>query len=182
MTPLLVQLLYEIPPTIDFTCLTAKVEKYCGRTDPKTHPVAGADMSHYFMLDAQVQFKEGPLPSQLCLCRVETPMEPSGLEKALQQTWDWAEAKQVVASARHLLVANDFMAAGLDPKVRNRQFRGFIRAVHEVAPCKAMHWMNTQQIVHPERFVLSRVKRARNHSTGLSMCASLISREQTATA
>src|SRR6185503_3751436 len=153
MAPLMVQLLYETTPSIDFARLTTKVEEYSGRTDPKTHPRASAKVAHYFMLDALGQFKEGRLPSQLCLCRGETPIEPSRLEKALQQTWDWSEAKQVVASATHALIANDLMAAPLDPKVRNRQFRGFIRAIQETVPCKAMHWMNTQQIINPVRFV-----------------------------
>src|SRR5262249_4988245 len=33
------------------------------------------------------------------------------------------------------------------------QFRGFVRAVQEIAPCEAMHWINTQQIINPSRFV-----------------------------
>jgi hypothetical protein len=52
-----------------------------------------------------------------------------------------------------MLIANDLMAAALDPKIRNKQFRGFIRAIQEVAPCKAMHWMNTELLVHPGQFV-----------------------------
>ncbi len=153
MAPLIVQLLYQTPPSIDFARLTTKVEQYCGRTDPKTHPSSSANMAHYFALDAQVQFKEGRVPSQLCLCRAETPIDPSRLERALQQTWDWTEARQVVASATHLLIANDLMAAPLEPRARNRQFRGFIRAIQETIPCTAMHWMNTQQIINPTRFV-----------------------------
>lgn len=52
-----------------------------------------------------------------------------------------------------MLLANDLVAAGLEPKLRNKLFRGFIRAIQEVAPCDAMHWMNTQLLVHPGRFL-----------------------------
>jgi hypothetical protein len=68
------------------------------------------------------------------------------------------EAKQIVASAQYVLIANDLMAAPLDPKVRNRQFRGFLRAVQETIPCQAMHWLNTQQIINPARFVFQQAE------------------------
>jgi hypothetical protein len=153
LAPLMVQLLYDSPPAIDFTQLTAKVEQYCGRTDPRTRPAQDAKMAHYFMLDAMAQFKEKSLPTQLCLCRADSPPDAARLEAALQQTWDWEEAGNAIESAKHVLLANDLMAASLQPEVRNRQFRGFVRAVHEVAPCVAMHWMNSQLLVHPDRFV-----------------------------
>jgi hypothetical protein len=155
LAPLMVQMLYDIPPVLDFGRLTAKVEEYCGRTDPAHRPAPDATLAHYFMLDVMVQFKQGKLASQLCLCRADVPPDASRLDQALEQTWDWPEAREVVASARHILLANDFMAAPLEPKVRNGQFRGFIRAIQEVVPCKAMHWMNTQQIVHPGRFLFA---------------------------
>lgn len=158
IAPLIVQLLYESPPTLDFARLTAKVEEYCGRTDPRSRPTADAKLAHYFMLDAEVQYKEGRLPTQLCLCRGDSPPDVARLEKALQQTWDWDEARNVVASAKHMLLANDFVAAGLEPKLRNKQFRGFIRAIQEVAPCNALHWINTQLIVHPGRFVFQQAE------------------------
>jgi hypothetical protein len=153
LAPLMVQFLYGAPPAIDFGRLTVKIEEYCGRTDAATRPAAEATVAHYFMLDTMVQYKEGRLPSQLCLCRVDGPPDPARLEKALQQTWDWDKAREAVASTRYMLLANDLVAAGLEAKVRNKQFRGFIRAVQEVVPCKAMHWMNTQKITHPGRFV-----------------------------
>ena len=159
MAPLIVQLLYDAPPTLDFARLTAKVEEYCGRTDPRKQPAADAEIAHYFMLDAQVQYKDAPpLPTQLCLFRGDSPPDAARLEKALQQTWDWDEARQVVASAKTMLLANDLMAAGLERKLRNKQFRGFIRAIQEVAPCIAMHWMNTELIVHPGRFVFQQAE------------------------
>jgi hypothetical protein len=153
LAPLMVQLLYDTAPTVDCVRLTTKVEQYCGRIDPATRPAADATMAHYFMVDAQMQFKEGRLPSQLCLCRADSPPDAGRLSQALEQTWDWEEARQAVASTKHVLVANDLLAGGLEAKLRNKQFRGFIRAIQEVAPCRAMHWMNTQHIVNPARFV-----------------------------
>src|SRR4051812_22726610 len=99
MAPLMVQFLYDGAPTIDFARLTAKVEEYCGRTDEGNRAAPDSKMAHYFMLDALVQFKEGRLPSQLCLCCAEMRVDANRVETALQQTWDWAEARQVVASA-----------------------------------------------------------------------------------
>jgi hypothetical protein len=153
MAPLMVQLLYDSRPDIDFKQLTTKVEEYAGPSDPKTWPSAKADRAQYFMLEAVVHFKEGNLPSQLCLNHTDGLPKPEFLEKALQQTWDWDEARGVVASAKHVLLANDLLGAGLAPKVRNKQFRGFIRAIQTVVPCRAMHWMNTQLIVNPARFI-----------------------------
>ena len=129
LAPLMVQMLYDAPPAVDFGRLTAKVEEYCGRTDPAHRPAADATIAHYFMLDAMMQYKEGRLPSQLCLCRIDKPPDASRLDMALQQTWDWAEAREAAASTKHMLLANDLMAAALEPKVRNKQFRGFIRAI-----------------------------------------------------
>jgi hypothetical protein len=73
----MVQMLYDALPTIDFAQRTAKVEEYCGRTDEANRPAAGANMAHYFMVDAAVEYKEGRLPSQLCLCHGNWPPDPS---------------------------------------------------------------------------------------------------------
>src|SRR5437762_12902866 len=94
IAPLLVQFLYDTPPALDFVRLTARVEEYCGRTDPRKHPTADAKMALYFMLDAQVQYKEGPGPSSLCLCHADSPPDAARLGRALQQTWYWDEARQ----------------------------------------------------------------------------------------
>lgn len=153
LAPLIVQLLYDIPPIVDFAQLTAKVEQYCGRTDPRHHPAPDAKLAQYFMLDAQAKHQEKSVPTSLCVSRGEAGPGAAQLETALQQTWDWDEAREIVASTKAMLIANDLIAAALDREVRNKQFRGLIRAIHEVAPCKAIHWMNNQLIVNPERFV-----------------------------
>jgi hypothetical protein len=153
LAPLIVQLLYDFKPAIGFEHLTRKVEEYCGRIDAQMRPAPNADHAHYFMLDAQAEYKGGRAPSQLCLCHAQMPLDSERLETSLQQTWDWDEARQVVASTQWALVANDLLAGGLPPKVRNKQFRGFIRAVQEIAPCQAMHWLNTQQMINPARFL-----------------------------
>jgi hypothetical protein len=152
IAPLIVQMLYGTPPALNFGLLTSKVEEYCGRIDPAYRPAQDADLAQYFMIDAAGEYKGGRLPSQLCLCRGDSPPDPDRLEKALQQTWDWDEAREAVASTKHMLIANDLLAAAVEPRLRNQQFRGFIRAIQEMAPCKAMHWINTQQVVQPERF------------------------------
>ena len=54
LAPLMVQMLYDTPPVLDFGRLTAKVEEYCGRTDPAHRPAPDATLAHYFMLDVMV--------------------------------------------------------------------------------------------------------------------------------
>ena len=155
VSPLIVQLFYERPPLLDMEQLTARVQAYCGRVsqDSKSLPAPGSNRAHYFMLDALATFAQGQLPSQLCVCFGEKPPSMEELAPSLQQTWDWPEAAQVVSQCSHFLIANDLMAATADRKVRNRQFRGFLRALQELAPCSAMHWMNTQMFVNPARFL-----------------------------
>lgn len=152
LMPLIVQFLYDQPPEIDLTALTDLVERYCGRTDPGYRPEPGADHAQYFMLDAMVEFSEGTMPSQLCVTVGEEPRRES-LEIGLAQTWDWPEAEEVVRECTHQLVANDLMAAGLDRKVRSAQFRGFLRAIQELAPCRALHFVHAEKLVDPARFL-----------------------------
>ncbi|MBS0656808.1 MAG: DUF4261 domain-containing protein [Verrucomicrobia bacterium] len=151
LTPLIVQLLYDEPPQLRIEELTELVDRYCGRTDPDYRPEPGADHAQYFMLDAMVETSEGALPSQLCVSIGEGP-RPEHLDAGLAQTWDWPEAESVVRGCSHMLVANDLMAAGLDHKVRSAQFRAFLRAIHELAPCRAMHFIHAEKMVDPNLF------------------------------
>jgi hypothetical protein len=153
MAPLMVQLFYDRAPRVDMERLTEKVEAYCGRVDPAQRPRPQSESAQYFMLDALAHFDEGDLPSQLCLS-APTPVAASDLlETALQQTWEWEEAGKVVSECTHVMMVNDLMAANVDRGVRSRQFRGFLRAIQEVAPCRAMHWLNSQVVIDPQRFV-----------------------------
>lgn len=133
--------------------LTARVQELCGRVDMDHVPAANNHSAGYVMLDGATTSARGPLLSQLWLQPLKGGPDRRRITEALHQTWDWAEAREVASGCTYALTVNDFMATTLNAVQRNRQFRAFLLALHEVAPCKAIHWVNSQLLMEPGKFV-----------------------------
>lgn len=170
LAPLISQFLYVKEPEIDFMELTRAVRRYCGNVDPGHLPGKDSQMAHYFMTDAVAEFKEGRLPTQLCLVKARpvSAQVREQIQDSLHQTWNWEAAGEVSAACRYIVVASDFMAGSLERAVRNRQFRGFLRAIQETIPADAIHCLNSQLVVNPVEFL-----RQQEGETGEQMMASI---------
>ncbi len=147
------QLLYRVTPEVDFRRLRENVERHCGGVDPASICGGKHNQAHFFMDEGMVEFKDGRSKSQLCLLASAPVLDRSRLDLSLSQTWNWSEAKADVDRCSSALVAVDFAAAPLGAQTRSKLFLGFVRAVLETVPAEAVHFMNSQIVVDPNRFL-----------------------------
>lgn len=153
LAPLMAQLFFKSEPQIDYGKLKSSVEFHCGELDPASSIKPESGMAHFFMNNGQVEFKEGMLKSQLCLFKTDRLPDASTLNPSLGQTWAWPQARTTVEACRHVILANDLMAATLDRSRRSRLLLGFVHAIMEVCPADAVHFMNCQLFVEPGKFL-----------------------------
>jgi hypothetical protein len=154
MAPLIAQFLYREDPGLHLERLTEAVRRYSGAVDPNQLPTKDSTLAQYFMTDALAEFKDKVrLPTQLCLIKAEAMPNSEIIGPSLHQTWNWKEAREVVGACKHMLIANDLMAAPLERQIRSKQFRGFLRAVQETMPADAIHFMNSGVVVNPAEFL-----------------------------
>jgi hypothetical protein len=67
----------------------------------------------------------------------------------LKQTWDWAEAKEVVGRHHTHVVVSDLLAHGLPYKSRLGFFQNVLCGVLELLAPLAIRWRPSQKIVNP---------------------------------
>ncbi|GIP33312.1 DUF4261 domain-containing protein [Paenibacillus sp. J2TS4] len=163
----MVELLYRGKPVLNLDRLYSKMQDYTGPVQLQDEEErdgpdeSGRDDSRkysfeplvFFHDNYRVQYKDGALPAQTCILPPERSPEPAMYEAALQQSWHWPEARQVVGQCRHSLLLTDFGAAGLDYKERLKLFQNALRALLETVPCDAIYWKASGKVVHPEEYL-----------------------------
>jgi hypothetical protein len=169
------QLLYRTKPTIDREALYAKVQEYTGalqpaiddegeereslavwEANPTDDPHAKADPRdhfHFFHLNYMVNYEDGELPAQTALMPSDIEPHIEYFTTALQQSWHWQEASEVVEACEYELVFTDMMARRLPHQQRLQLFNQVLRAILEVAPCNAIYWRSSDKLIQPESFL-----------------------------
>ncbi len=79
------------------------------------------------------------------------PAPPLGdrLAPALAQSWWWREAAAFAPQCEAALVLRDDGIAALDGRQRIELLSRVLAAVLELAPCTAVHWVPSQQVLEP---------------------------------
>ncbi|TKJ92045.1 hypothetical protein PaeCFBP13512_06965 [Paenibacillus sp. CFBP13512] len=169
------QLLYRTKPTIDRDTLYAKVQEYTGplhtvlddqgeeqealavwEANPTDDPNAEADPRdhyHFFHLNHMVHYEDGDLPAQTVLMPSEMEPQAELYTTALQQSWHWQEASEVLQACDYELMLTDMMARGLPHQQRLQLFNQVLRAILEVAPCDAIYWRSSDKLMEPAAFL-----------------------------
>ena len=148
-----VQLLYKTPPHIDGNKLLNELCKHCGSVDRL------GDKDNFYLYafpEYAIQYKDAKVPPQIFLAFPDIGKNEINLEDALQQSWSWPEARKIASACPIHLLLTDMMASGLDQKARLDLFHCALKSVLTVAPCKAIHWGTSQQLVNPLVFLDSR--------------------------
>lgn len=169
------QLLYRTKPAIDRDTLYAKVQEYTGplhtvlddqgeeqealavwEANPTDDPNAEADPRdhyHFFHLNHMVHYEDGDLPAQTVLMPSEMEPQAELYTTALQQSWHWQEASEVLQACDYELMLTDMMARGLPHQQRLQLFNQVLRAILEVAPCDAIYWRSSDKLMEPTAFL-----------------------------
>jgi hypothetical protein len=151
-----VELLYQHVPDFDsgrwlahLQAQDREVEEVGAGRKPGTFVVA------YPTLTWTGQYGRPQTPLTLFALSAE-PLPYEQLRPALQQTWDWPEAKATVAAHQAVVRVADFHADGLDARTRLSLIHTGVSALLASTSCQAIHWQASQHLVLPDRYLAAR--------------------------
>jgi Domain of unknown function (DUF4261) len=146
---LTVLLLCEQMPDIKRDVLLEALKKRC----PAAEPLDPSNVLGFAHPDHIVQLKDAAVPAATLVVKSEDPIDPSSLEPALQQSWKFPEARQAVQDCSTFVIVSEFMSSPLPYRERLDLFQAVVASTLEVVSCEAIHWIPTQQIVDPVKYL-----------------------------
>lgn len=142
-----VDLLYDELPLFTRDEVLAKLRDRCGAASAMD-PGAGGGLNFFFP-DLRVPFRDSTVPVQVAMKVESGPVPSEQVQAALKQTWDWAEAKDVLGRHRSHVVVSDLLAGALPYKSRLGFFQNVLAGVLELLVPLAIVWRPSQKIVNP---------------------------------
>ena len=103
--------------------------------------------------DHVVTYSDGRAPAQTLVAITREPPTGELIESALQQSWKFRNAREVIDLCTSAVLVTDIMAANLPYRERFNLFSAVLLAVMDVAPPDAIHWQPSQQIVQPSTYL-----------------------------
>jgi hypothetical protein len=146
-----VELLYAIAPTIRKPQLLRALAKRCPAVEPLDRNRQEGLLA-FVHPDHMIELKDATIPAQITVSPLERAPSGEAIESALQQSWDFPQARNVVAQCSAAVLVTDLMSSGLPYQERLDLFSRSLLAVLEVAPPEAIHWVPTQRVVNPLAF------------------------------
>jgi hypothetical protein len=157
ITTYMVELLYQTTPTVDGNRLFSELKKRCGKVEQLGD---NEKVLLFAFPEHAIEYRDGKVPPQIFLTYVEkdqtNDQARTNLSAALTQSWGWPEASQVVATCKGSLLLTELMAQALDYKTRLELFHQALESVLMIAPCQAIHWTVSQQVIDPATYLTSR--------------------------
>lgn len=153
ITTYIVELLYQASPAVDGHALLGELRKRCGNVD-RLGEKDGFYL--YAFPDHKIDYSDGQVCAQIFLSYPDKGKEKLDVEQALQQSWAWREARETVATCHTHLLLTDLMAQGMNYKTRLGLFHQALESVLAIAPCQAIHWVASQQVVNPSDYLQAR--------------------------
>jgi hypothetical protein len=146
---LLAELWYTDPPDLDDPDLVTALRRTWPRAEVQASSLTVPHDRE--VLDAAGEVEAPPLLS------VVVPGSPVGHSgKTLpdvSQTWDWAEAEQVVAGARHSLLVTEMLAADAPAADRVAALTEVVAELVRATAPLAISWPHSQRVSDPRAFV-----------------------------
>ncbi len=110
----------------------------------------------YFFPDYTVTYGDKSAPVQ-CIIFVpeKQQVRPEKFEQALQQSWHWPQAKEIVPKCKYAFIVTDFLSQGLDYKRRAEYFQKFVTALIKATKPQAVHFDGSNKLVNPFAYALA---------------------------
>lgn len=152
--PYMIELFFDEEPVVPREAFAKALERRAGRVD-----LAKGESVSCALLDHRVMMKDGSMPAMISLLRggrSEAAKDPrERYASALQQTWDWPEAGDVLARCPHQMLLTDFVAGGLPRAERIGVIDAAVRAALETMPVRALAVLPSDRIVDPAGYLES---------------------------
>ena len=143
-----VELLYRSAPVIEKAAVYDALRARLPSIAPLDEEAKDGVLA-FMHRDAIVSYEDGDAPAQLLVQPMNQAPRGPVIESALQQSWNWPEARDVVSTCNASVIVTDVLAAGLPHRQRFHLISNAILAVLDLAPAAAIHWRMSQQIVDP---------------------------------
>ena len=150
-----VELLCETPPPLLAGDILPCVRDRVGAA-ALVDPDATAGGLNLHFPQVRVPFKGESVPVQCVIGLLNHPVDERFLTAALDQSWDWPEARAAVADHRCSVVVSDLLASGLPYRERLDLFQNVLLGVLEVVPASAILWRPCGRVVDPTAYRRSR--------------------------
>lgn len=143
-----VDLLYGELPLFSRDEVLAKLRDRCGAASPMDNAKDGG--LNFFFPDLRAPFKGNSVPVQVAMTVTPGQLPVDQVMAFMKQTWDWAEAKDVVAKHQAIVTLSDLLASALPYKSRLGFFQNVLCGVLELMKPLALRWRASGKFVSPD--------------------------------
>ncbi len=164
------RLLYEQPVTPDRHALLERLHRRRPDAELLADPGETAPGAILFAHpDHPVEFADRPaIPVETAILPGASVLDPAVLMPAVQQSWNWPEAREVGPRCRYGLLISDLVARNLEARVRLGLFVDVVAAAVEVTQPLAIHWVSSQKLSDPGELIRA-VASGDPHQIGLAV-------------
>ena len=142
-----VDLLYDELPLFSRDEVLAKLRDRCGAASPMDNAKDGG--LNFFFPDLRAPVKGNTVPVQVAMTVTPGQLPVDQVMSFMKQTWDWAEAKDVVAKHQSMVTLSDLLASALPYKSRLGFFQNVLCGVLELMKPLALRWRPSGKFVNP---------------------------------
>lgn len=147
-----VQLLFREPPELPRGRVMAALARHCPDVVP-LDPSPDATLLSFLFPDHPVALDDATMPAQIIIAPTAGVLGSPALEAALEQSWRFPAAREVVATCTSSVVVTDLMSTALPRHERLELFQAALAGVVEVTEPAAILWLPTDQVVDPRSFL-----------------------------
>lgn len=142
-----VDLLYDELPLFSRDEILAKLRDRCGAASAMDNAKDGG--LNFFFPDLRAPFKDSTVPVQIALTVKPGQLPVEEYMPVMKQTWDWAEAKEMVTKHQATVTVSDLLASSLPYKSRLGFFQNVLCGILELMKPLAIRWRPSQKFVSP---------------------------------
>ena len=151
-----VELLFPERPILDFVRMASQLQERDAGIEVVQGATPGSNGLTIAHRDHLVSYDDGTMPAQAMIALATEPAKTSERDRALEQTWDWDEARDAVTGCSWSVLVTDFLASGFEYHTRLKLFHTILEGVLTAVTPKAILWHPSQRIVNPATYVATR--------------------------
>jgi hypothetical protein len=143
-----VELLCDAIPAISKPVLLGHLQARCPGATALDKDPSSVSLS-FVHPDHPIHLSDVRIAAQTLVAISSNPLSTKGLAAALEQTWNFEAAREVIARCASSVLVSDFMSGSLEYRERLDLFHRSLRAALDTIPCLAIHWQPSGRIVDP---------------------------------
>lgn len=147
-----IELFAREPIVFDRERLLAAMRNRLGNVD-SPEPKSEFATQMFLLNDHIAHFTDGSIPAQLVLLPASGGPDPDKYSEALQQSWSFRNAGEVLEMCSHSCLFSDMMSAALPQYQRRHLLAEGLLAVLECLRIDAVYFVETQQFMAPAHLV-----------------------------